>query len=93
MSQRNMEQSLASCGLRVLSAGSTTDVGSRFFERIDDKDFLFIQRLARMKRDECRFVDALGERDYQILKAHALWNAYWLIGKITYHVWVIGPDS
>ena len=92
LSQRTIEQSLASCGLRILSAGSTTDVGSKFFERIDDTAFLYIQKLARMTRDERRFVDALGEKDFQILKAHALWNAYWLIGKIRYHVWVIGPN-
>jgi hypothetical protein len=45
-----------------------------------------------MVRDEPRWIAALGEKDYEIAKAHALWNAYLLVGKITYHVWIIGVD-
>ena len=89
-SRRIMERCVASSGLRVLSSGSTTEMESTFFERIDPKDFVHVERLAHMTRDERRFVAAFGESDFQILKAHALWNAYVLIGKIAYHVWIIG---
>jgi SAM-dependent methyltransferase len=93
LAQSVMEHLLASSGLRVLSGGSTTERESRFFERIADGDFLYVKRLARMARDERRLVEAFGVRDYEILKAHAMWNAYLLIGKIRYHVWVMAPDS
>jgi SAM-dependent methyltransferase len=92
LSQPTLEKLLASNGLRVLSSGSTTERESQFFERIGDGDFLYVEKLARMARDERRLVEAFGVRDYEILKAHALWNAYLLIGKIRYHVWVIGRD-
>jgi len=91
-SRRTIEELLASNGLRVLSGGSTTEMGSMFFERIDDKAFLHIKRLAHMVRDEHRFVEAFGQSDFQIVKAHALWNACLLIGKITYQVWIIGAS-
>ena len=90
LSRQTIEQRLASNGLRVVSSGSTTEMQSKFFERIDGKDFRHVERLAHMARDERRFVEAFGESDFQILKAHALWNAYVLIGKIAYHVWILG---
>jgi ubiquinone/menaquinone biosynthesis C-methylase UbiE len=89
LSRRTVEERLATSGLRVLSDGSTTAMGSPFFERIDDRDFVHVKRLAHMARDERRFVEAFGESDFQIVKAHALWNTYLLIGKIAYHVWII----
>jgi len=92
LSRGTIEARLASSGLRVLSSGSTIEMESMFFERVDDKDFLHIKRLAHMARDERRFVEAFGESDFLIMKAHALWNAYVLIGKIAYHVWIIGSS-
>jgi SAM-dependent methyltransferase len=92
LSRRVLEEQLAASGLRVRSGGSTTEMESMFCERIDDKDFLHIKRLAHMARDERRFVETFGEDDYQIMKAHALWNTYVLIGKIAYHVWIIGSS-
>jgi SAM-dependent methyltransferase len=91
LSQATIETLLASSGLRVRTSGSTTERESPFFERVSDGDLLYIERLARMARDERRLVETFGLRDYEILKAHAMWNAYLLIGKIRYHVWVIGP--
>jgi ubiquinone/menaquinone biosynthesis C-methylase UbiE len=87
-----LERLLASSGLRVVLAGSTTDAGSQFFEAIGASDFRHIEKLAHMVRDERRFIDAFGEAGSQILRAHAMWNVYLLMGKITYHVWVMRLD-
>jgi SAM-dependent methyltransferase len=86
----NFEQILASSGLRVQVEGSTTETGSKFLEPVGEDDYRYVKRLAHMARDERHLVEVLGEEDYQMLKAHALWNTYLLIGKITYHVWVMG---
>jgi ubiquinone/menaquinone biosynthesis C-methylase UbiE len=92
MCARSVEHLLAASGLRVVLAGSTTDAGSKFFEAIGKSDFRHIEKLAHMVRDERRFIDAFGDAGSQILRAHAMWNVYLLIGKITYHVWVMRLD-
>jgi ubiquinone/menaquinone biosynthesis C-methylase UbiE len=89
LSAGTFEPLLEASGLRVRLNGSTCEAGSKFFEAIDDKDYRHMKRLAHMARDEQRLIAVLGEKDYLILKAHALWNAYLFMGKITYHVWVL----
>jgi SAM-dependent methyltransferase len=93
LSPRMLESLLAVNGLAVRSSGSTCEVGSKFFEPVHDGDFDHVKRLAHMARDERKLIAAFGERDYQLLKAHALWNAYWLLGKITYHVWILEREQ
>lgn len=85
-----VEAAFGAAGLEVVETGSTCREGSHFLEAVGPKEGRDVLRLARLLRGESRFVAALrGRGAYETLEAYYLWNAYLLIRKIEYRVWVL----
>ena len=83
----------ARAGLRIRGSGSTSDATSRYFEPIGPDMARDVLRLARMIRTKDSVIDRLGAEGYRRLEALYLWNVYWLIGKLAYHVWILEKES
>jgi ubiquinone/menaquinone biosynthesis C-methylase UbiE len=80
-------------GLRVMEHATTHDPDSPFHEELDQNGGRDVMRLARLLRTRRRIAALLGADDYERLVAYYLWNAYFLIGKITYGVWVVERNA
>jgi ubiquinone/menaquinone biosynthesis C-methylase UbiE len=93
LSPPRMAAAFRTAGLRVVEHGTTTDEGSPFLEALDDQGARDVLRFAKLLRARSRRVARLGAEDYEILSAYYRWNAYLLIGKITYGVWVLTHEA
>jgi ubiquinone/menaquinone biosynthesis C-methylase UbiE len=76
-------------GLRVVEHATTDQRDSQYHEELDPNGGRDVMRLARVLRARERITALLGAEDYERLVAYYLWNAYFLIGKVTYGVWVV----
>jgi ubiquinone/menaquinone biosynthesis C-methylase UbiE len=89
LSKASMTVAFESAGLRIVEHDITDRIESPFYEILDDNGPEYIMRLARLLRREKQTVERVGADDYQRLIAYYLWNVYFLIGKMTYGVWVV----
>jgi SAM-dependent methyltransferase len=85
-------EAAARAGLRITTSDSTSDVTSRDFEAIGPNAARDVLRLAHMVRAKQSVIERLGADAYQWLEALYRWNVYWLIGTLTYHVWVLEKE-
>lgn len=54
----------------------------------------YLLQLSRLRRDEQRYLDELGEAPYRVMYANALYGTYILIGKLEARVYVLrAPDG
>jgi ubiquinone/menaquinone biosynthesis C-methylase UbiE len=88
-----MANAIARAELRVRDFASTSDVRSRYFEPIGPDMARDVLRLARMTRTRRSVIDRLGADACQWLEALYRWNLFWLVGKLTYHIWVLEHEA
>jgi len=89
LSPARLEAAWRAAGLRVVEHGTTTDEGSPFLEPLDEGSARDVLRLAKMLRSRSRTAARLGAAEFEILAAYYQWNAYLLMGRTTYGVWVL----
>jgi ubiquinone/menaquinone biosynthesis C-methylase UbiE len=75
-------------GLRIIEHATTDRRDSRYYEELVENGGRDVMRLARVLRARDRIITQIGADDYERLVAYYLWNAYLLLGKVTYGVWV-----
>jgi ubiquinone/menaquinone biosynthesis C-methylase UbiE len=80
-------------GLRVIEHATTDEQDSTFHEKLDENGGRDVMRLARILLARRRIAALIGADDYERLVAYYLWNTYFLIGKITYGVWVVERNA
>jgi SAM-dependent methyltransferase len=89
LSRTGFEEACGRAGLAVVESGSMWHEGSRFLEALNGDEGRNMQRLGGLLRAPSLHADLLAEEHREILVALYRWNAFLLIGKITYHLWVL----
>jgi ubiquinone/menaquinone biosynthesis C-methylase UbiE len=84
---------LNAAGLHVIEQATTQEQDSPFHEEIDKHGGRDVMRLARILNARRRITALIGADDYERLVAYYVWNTYFLIGKLTYGVWVVQRNA
>lgn len=83
-----VSEAFNAAGLRIIEHSTTDRRDSRYYEELDQNGGRDVMRLARVLRGRDQITPLIGADDYERLVGYYLWNAYLLLGKLTYGVWV-----
>lgn len=89
LSRPTVEAAYRAVGLEIVESGSTCEIDSPFFEGFGGKEARDYLRMATLVRAPARCAELIGADACAHLRRYYLWNIYLMIGKISYHVWVL----
>ncbi len=88
----HFETAIARAGLVVVRSDELRSEWREWVEENDGhKASTQLLHAARLIRDRERFVELVGDNDYEAELANCLWGVYQMIGKLSPRIYVLGP--